>query len=183
MGARKDHTPIPDAIAAAVLFASDRTCCVCRVKGKPVQIHHLDEDPSNNAARIWQSSASTAIEILRFGEASTASSTPLKWCCTATIGSCVSAAGVKASRQLSLRLRRLKSQLRGRQRPRKRQTRPGHPISLSSLRYRSGPEGGSSDGWPVGLRKDRGRHISGIYWVAGFSSFCEAGRNDRRPKL
>jgi len=37
-------------MAAAVLFASDRTCCVCRVKGKPVQIHHLDEDPSNSTA-------------------------------------------------------------------------------------------------------------------------------------
>lgn len=34
-----------------VLFESDRTCCVCRVKGKPVQIHHIDDNPSNN----WRS--------------------------------------------------------------------------------------------------------------------------------
>ena len=45
---RKNRTLIPEVMAAAVLFASDRTCCVCRVKGKPVQIHHLDEDPSNS---------------------------------------------------------------------------------------------------------------------------------------
>ena len=31
-----------------VVFASDRTCCVCRERGKAIQIHHIDEDPSNN---------------------------------------------------------------------------------------------------------------------------------------
>ena len=35
-------------IAAKVLFNSDRTCVVCRNKGKPIQIHHIDEDNSNN---------------------------------------------------------------------------------------------------------------------------------------
>lgn len=30
------------------MFAADRTCCVCRDRGRPVQIHHVDEDPSNN---------------------------------------------------------------------------------------------------------------------------------------
>lgn len=30
------------------MFNSDRTCCVCRSPGKPVQIHHIDDDPSNN---------------------------------------------------------------------------------------------------------------------------------------
>lgn len=39
---------IPKDIAAKVLFISDRTCCVCRIKGKPIQIHHIDENDSNN---------------------------------------------------------------------------------------------------------------------------------------
>lgn len=30
------------------MFASDSTCCVCRERGKAVQVHHVDEDPSNN---------------------------------------------------------------------------------------------------------------------------------------
>jgi hypothetical protein len=40
--------PVPPLLAARVQFDSDRTCCVCRVAGKPVQIHHIDEDPANN---------------------------------------------------------------------------------------------------------------------------------------
>ena len=44
----KQRPPIPDNIAAEVLLASDRTCCVCQEKGKPVQIHHIDGNPSNN---------------------------------------------------------------------------------------------------------------------------------------
>jgi hypothetical protein len=44
----KTRTPIPEQTAAAVLFASDRTCCVCHEPGKPTQLHHIDEDPSNN---------------------------------------------------------------------------------------------------------------------------------------
>jgi tetratricopeptide (TPR) repeat protein len=44
----KKRIPIPKAIAAKALFASDRTCCVCRIAGKRVQIHHVDDDPSNN---------------------------------------------------------------------------------------------------------------------------------------
>lgn len=34
-----------------MLFLSDRTCCVCRVRDprKILQIHHIDEDPSNNS--------------------------------------------------------------------------------------------------------------------------------------
>lgn len=43
----KDRSEIPAEIAAKVLFRSNRTCCVCREPRKPVQIHHLDEDPSN----------------------------------------------------------------------------------------------------------------------------------------
>ncbi len=45
----KTRTPIPDNIAAEVMFNSDRTCCVCRERGKTVQIHHIDKDPSNNS--------------------------------------------------------------------------------------------------------------------------------------
>lgn len=44
----KTRTPIPGEIAATLLFRSDRTCCICREPGKPTQIHHIDEDPSNN---------------------------------------------------------------------------------------------------------------------------------------
>lgn len=44
----KARKPIAQDIAAEVMFASDRTCCVCRSAGKPVQIHHIDENPANN---------------------------------------------------------------------------------------------------------------------------------------
>jgi len=44
----KTRIEIPGEIAAQVQFNSDRTCCVCWVRGKPYQIHHIDEDPSNN---------------------------------------------------------------------------------------------------------------------------------------
>lgn len=30
------------------MFLSDRTCCICHVRGKAVQIHHIDENPSHN---------------------------------------------------------------------------------------------------------------------------------------
>jgi len=39
---------IPPDVAAKVQFLSDRTCCVCRRQGKPVQIHHIDSDSTNN---------------------------------------------------------------------------------------------------------------------------------------
>lgn len=45
---KKKRMDIPKDIAAKALFLSDRTCCVCRIKGKPVQMHHIDENPSNN---------------------------------------------------------------------------------------------------------------------------------------
>ena len=44
----KQRISIPDELRTKVLFASDRICCVCRERGKPVQIHHIDGDPSNN---------------------------------------------------------------------------------------------------------------------------------------
>jgi len=45
---KKLRIQIPDNIAAEILFLSDRTCCVCNTRGKQVQIHHIDENPSNN---------------------------------------------------------------------------------------------------------------------------------------
>jgi len=41
--------PVPDDVAATVLFYSDRTCCVCRIPKKPLQIHHIDDNNSHNA--------------------------------------------------------------------------------------------------------------------------------------
>jgi hypothetical protein len=46
--AHKERNEIPAEVAATVLFLSHRTCCVCRQYRKPVQIHHIDEDPSNS---------------------------------------------------------------------------------------------------------------------------------------
>jgi hypothetical protein len=45
----KARTRIPEDIAAKVMFEHDRTCCVCRTPGRAVQIHHIDEDPTNHA--------------------------------------------------------------------------------------------------------------------------------------
>ena len=44
----KNRVPISADQAAEAMFASDRTCCVCNERGKTVQIHHIDDDPSNN---------------------------------------------------------------------------------------------------------------------------------------
>lgn len=45
---KKKRVPIPEGLAADVMFAADRTCCVCNKRGLPFQIHHIDEDSSNN---------------------------------------------------------------------------------------------------------------------------------------
>lgn len=44
----KKRIEIPEDIAACVLVASNHTCCKCNEPGKPCQIHHIDENPSNN---------------------------------------------------------------------------------------------------------------------------------------
>jgi len=49
MPKKKKRLEIPGSLAARTLFLADRTCCVCRTRGKPVQIHHIDDDPGNNA--------------------------------------------------------------------------------------------------------------------------------------
>jgi len=46
--AKKDRIPVPENVATLLMFRSDRTCCVCHERGEPIQIHHIDEDPSNN---------------------------------------------------------------------------------------------------------------------------------------
>lgn len=46
---KKPRESIPSELAARVLFLTDRTCCVCRIRGKPVQIHHIDGNPSHNS--------------------------------------------------------------------------------------------------------------------------------------
>lgn len=48
MARRKNRVSIPPQIRDDVVFASDRTCCICRQPERPTQIHHIDEDPSNN---------------------------------------------------------------------------------------------------------------------------------------
>jgi hypothetical protein len=45
---QKERAEIPHEIGALVLFRSDRTCCVCRERGRPIQIHHIDENPAHN---------------------------------------------------------------------------------------------------------------------------------------
>lgn len=45
---KKKRIQIPVEIASEILFISDRTCCVCNIRGKNVQIHHIDENPANN---------------------------------------------------------------------------------------------------------------------------------------
>lgn len=45
---KKARTPIPPELAEEVLFDADMTCCKCNEPGKPIQIHHIDEDPSHN---------------------------------------------------------------------------------------------------------------------------------------
>jgi Protein of unknown function (DUF3298)/Deacetylase PdaC len=49
MSDKKQRVEISPDIAAEILFQSDRTCCVCRQRGRPTQLHHIDEDPSNNS--------------------------------------------------------------------------------------------------------------------------------------
>lgn len=44
----KTRVSVPSDLVADVMFAADSTCCVCRERGKAVQVHHVDEDPSNN---------------------------------------------------------------------------------------------------------------------------------------
>lgn len=44
----KTRLSVPRQLSLQVLYKSAKTCCVCREPGKPVEIHHIDEDPANN---------------------------------------------------------------------------------------------------------------------------------------
>lgn len=44
-----ERRKIPEKIADNLMFVNDHTCCICRMKGKHVQIHHIDRDDTNNA--------------------------------------------------------------------------------------------------------------------------------------
>ena len=44
----KTRVLIPSDLVADVMFASGSTCCVCRERGKAVQVHHVDENPADN---------------------------------------------------------------------------------------------------------------------------------------
>src|SRR3954471_17323844 len=44
---RNDRKPIPQRTADAVLYQADLLCCICETRGQ--HIHHIDNDPSNNA--------------------------------------------------------------------------------------------------------------------------------------
>lgn len=46
---KKARKNVPEDVAASILFMSDRTCCVCNERGKTLQIHHIDDNPSNNS--------------------------------------------------------------------------------------------------------------------------------------
>ena len=46
--AKKERISIPTKLSDEVLKQHNRTCCVCRIPNKDVQIHHIDENPSNN---------------------------------------------------------------------------------------------------------------------------------------
>lgn len=48
MPSKKKRVPIPEDRSDEILYLSDRTCCKCHIPKKPIQIHHIDEDPSNN---------------------------------------------------------------------------------------------------------------------------------------
>ena len=39
---------VPDRVADALIAANHHTCCICREPRLPIEIHHIDSDPSNN---------------------------------------------------------------------------------------------------------------------------------------
>ncbi len=45
---KKQRIEIPERISAKLLFLNRHRCCICREPRKAVQIHHIDENPSNN---------------------------------------------------------------------------------------------------------------------------------------
>lgn len=46
---KKIRTTVPRSIESTILYKSAKTCCICRTPSLPIQIHHIDENPSNNS--------------------------------------------------------------------------------------------------------------------------------------
>jgi hypothetical protein len=47
----KLRVSVPEEVRAKILLESARTCCVCQVPGRSVQLHHINDDPSDNSDR------------------------------------------------------------------------------------------------------------------------------------
>ena len=45
----KKRIKIPVELENIVLYKAARTCCVCRTSQKPVEVHHIDQNPANNS--------------------------------------------------------------------------------------------------------------------------------------
>lgn len=48
MSEPKRRQTVQRLISDQVLFSADHTCCICRTKGKDVQLHHIDGNPINS---------------------------------------------------------------------------------------------------------------------------------------
>jgi len=47
----QERPGVPSRAVSALMFDNDHTCCICREKDKDVQIHHIDNDNTNNLPR------------------------------------------------------------------------------------------------------------------------------------
>jgi hypothetical protein len=45
----KSRPPIPEKVQSELLYINDMTCCICHRRSKPVVIHHIDGNRSNNS--------------------------------------------------------------------------------------------------------------------------------------
>lgn len=45
---KKIRIKIPQPTVDRLMFNADHTCCICKQKGRAIQINHIDGDPSNN---------------------------------------------------------------------------------------------------------------------------------------
>lgn len=48
----EDRVKIPKKIESTLMFQNDHTCCICREKGKDVQIHHIINRNNNNPSNL-----------------------------------------------------------------------------------------------------------------------------------
>ncbi|HEP8235819.1 HNH endonuclease signature motif containing protein [Pseudomonas aeruginosa] len=47
-GKTKKRIAIPKSLVDEILYKSAKTCCTCRIPRLPVEVHHIDQNPSNN---------------------------------------------------------------------------------------------------------------------------------------